>query len=913
MYVCAYYAHNVIVCACVCTCVSLCLAACQGDLLIEEADEAELLHSSDDDEMDVASDEDGSYDQESEKEEAEDVVQIFRACPPPPAPSPAPFDDVGEGAIVKGAGESNGKDGSGTQVRIGTQDAQEEGDGGAGVTGKQIGMATVMFEEISKFLTAWTCNFPASLQGKRRRPRTSHGPSSQRLKRARSKLPAIAAPDANLDDYDELSRKALNERVAHEAALRAAQQAAQEKRRQAREERKQHKQAQRQAQLERQRTARLARAVKMNASRMQRRLNEEDRRTSKAADSSTYMDERDPSDYWDSANEDGGDQLEAPGSAGARGATGFGDIDFEEGGSHRRKTVTDGMAFAAAVTDARGSKESAMLARHDFKGGSRKQRLTTSPKTSKKGGLHKWPYNLSSTGGRGKLGGGGGVGVGGGKHGGGGKWGKGKGTDSSVYEGESWGAVGSGGGVDESERAVQSARADRGQHKKYVGCRVMVKMQGQWRFAAVTSHLISHPKRYSVMLDNGSRLDLNLPNEHVRMMLTRSPLTTVDEEERELARIANLRPDAQASGAVIGPEAVGCRARVLYDMGSWHCGWVISCALLLEGSSSTEALRYKFRLLMDDNDYEDVLLPSPDGDVEIIPGFRTKYLEGKYKAALGGGRGGGSTSSGRAQSDSVLSHKLSGAAGGRGGGGSSGGFGREGAAGGGEEGRGGGGGGDGGGGADSHTKSRTVERGGGSAWNRFLIQKKGLGLNQTQLKSLYKAQMQSRGILKAKALDKKADKARDARKAGYAAREARRERLMPSRFHASGKCKGKGRTAGGAAHVSVQKRDGRKDSSWNWFLIQHKGRGLTKEGLKAMYHKSLHTEHRGSTTPARAAVAMAFCMELSDLLCTMELHYVPNTLRHNGDAAYAIYCSICPKCCRIGPINCLICTMILPP
>ena len=161
----------------------------------------------------------------------------------------------------------------------------------------------------------------------------------------------------------------------------------------------------------------------------------------------------------------------------------------------------------------------------------------------------------------------------------------------------------------------------------------------------------------------------------------------------------------------------------------------------------------------------------------------------------------------------------------------------------------------GGGGAGSRTKARTVERGGGSSWNRFLIQKKGLGLNQTQLKSLYKAQMQSRGILKAKALDKNADKARDARKAGYAAREARRERLMPSRFHASGKCKGKGRTAGGAAHVSVQKRDGRKDSSWNWFLIQHKGRGLTKEALKAMYHKSLHTERRGPTTPARAAVA----------------------------------------------------------
>jgi hypothetical protein len=28
---------------------------------------------------------------------------------------------------------------------------------------------------------------------------------------------------------------------------------------------------------------------------------------------------------------------------------------------------------------------------------------------------------------------------------------------------------------------------------------------------------------------------------------------------------------------------------------------------------------------MDDNDFEEVLLPSPDADVEIIPGFRVSF------------------------------------------------------------------------------------------------------------------------------------------------------------------------------------------------------------------------------------------------------------------------------------------------
>ena len=268
----------------------------EGDLLIEEADEAELLHSSDDDARAVYSDDEGGSDDElSEKEETEESANVVRACPPPPAPSPVPFEVTD--AVAKDSEEPTNND----NAASGTLDTQEAEDGSSmsAVAVKTGGMANLMFEEISKFLTAWTCDFPASLGGKRRRPRTSYTPPTRRPKRAHvlSKLPAMSAPDSNLDDYDELSRKALDAKIAHEAVLFAAQQAALEKRRQAREERKQRKRAQRQAQLEKQRTARLARAVKMNASRMQRRLNEGDTFAAKAPASSTYMDERDPSDY----------------------------------------------------------------------------------------------------------------------------------------------------------------------------------------------------------------------------------------------------------------------------------------------------------------------------------------------------------------------------------------------------------------------------------------------------------------------------------------------------------------------------------------------------------------------------------------------------------------------------------------
>jgi hypothetical protein len=90
------------------------------------------------------------------------------------------------------------------------------------------------------------------------------------------------------------------------------------------------------------------------------------------------------------------------------------------------------------------------------------------------------------------------------------------------------------------ERATQGARSDRGQHKKYIGSRVevficnevllkheapqhlaivylisswnkldfhhQVKRYGAKFSAAVTSNLLAHRKRYSVMLDDGTRL-----------------------------------------------------------------------------------------------------------------------------------------------------------------------------------------------------------------------------------------------------------------------------------------------------------------------------------------------------------------------------------------------------------------------
>ena len=51
---------------------------------------------------------------------------------------------------------------------------------------------------------------------------------------------------------------------------------------------------------------------------------------------------------------------------------------------------------------------------------------------------------------------------------------------------------------------------------------------------------------------------------------------------RKLARAANLRPEAQKAHLydaqyIIAEEAIGCRARVLYDGCNWHCGFVVSC------------------------------------------------------------------------------------------------------------------------------------------------------------------------------------------------------------------------------------------------------------------------------------------------------------------------------------------------
>ena len=204
---------------------------------------------------------------------------------------------------------------------------------------------------------------------------------------------------------------------------------------------------------------------------------------------------------------------------------------------------------------------------------------------------------------------------------------------------------------------------------------------------------------------------------------------------------------------LVPDEAIGCRARVLYDMGHWHCGWVVSYK-----KSGVEGRAHIFQLRMDDGDYEEVLLPSPDGDVEIIPGFRKKFLAGQHHCWLEDnfvrrekGMMGRDVD---AASGAVVRTRVKGE-------------------------------------LDNEGKrGELLTKGGASSWNRFLVQKKGLGLNRAQLQTLYKAQMQSREMLKAK-------NANNLFKAG-------------------------------------PKRDRRKDSSWNYFLKQRKGLGLTRVELKGM-------------------------------------------------------------------------------
>lgn len=123
---------------------------------------------------------------------------------------------------------------------------------------------------------------------------------------------------------------------------------------------------------------------------------------------------------------------------------------------------------------------------------------------------------------------------------------------------------------------------------------------------------------------------------------------------------------------------------------------------------------------MDDGDFEHICLPSPDGDIEIIPGFRDKYHEALSQP-------GGTVLT--IASFFAARHKFSNGAEDEESAPLERGF-RQSPSGKGVSGRGG-------------TNPKSL-KGGGSSWIFFLIQKKGLGLNQTQLKSLYQAQIQSR-------------------------------------------------------------------------------------------------------------------------------------------------------------------------
>lgn len=768
------------------------------------------------------------------------------ACPPPPPPSPEPSNTL---AFQ-------------TEVRVGRLEASgvEEGDGVEGdsetipdlqSTAAKVGrrlrfimqvecypgpddimvFGQVFHEDLSKFLTAWTCNFPASENGKRRRPRvhtdsstsaSSMKPAGSGFKRARSsyRSPAIAPPDSNLDDYAQQSREALDELIKHEAERFALRQAALEQQRAAREERRQQKRAQQLARLEKQREAKLARASRAAAARLH------------AANQRSRME--DASHYYASEEEAEGDGASSSHNL---------PLSLQVYGI-RRSGVSSSDALRA---EGQGASASAGIGFRMGKRTNRWGREVDKKPTRKEGGARKLLDSMMQR-------------LSGNKAHRDPKWaaaaklagkkaqenGKAEmlAKGSHMVAGDSNGLHRLGGGVEDMERAVQGSRADRGQHKKYVGARVEVKIQGQWRPGAVTSHLLSHPRAYSIVLDDGTRLDLKLPNDKVRMILNRAPLTTVTDNEREFARLANIRLSGTQQHAykelevLVAGESVGCRARVLYDMGNWHCGWIVSYSENLEGSSSNSS-QYLFRLHMDDNDFEEVFLPSPDGDVEIIPGFRRKYHEAialrpsasilealEYRRGLSKMKDIGETGiEAEVEGDGIAGEELAD-------------LGEE------YEGQ----------NTGRHHTVRSqvglVQRGlnrhgdrrGATSWNRFLIQKKGLGLNQSQLKSLYKCQMQSRDFLKA----------RGARHSAAAAGADRRDRFLPNPYRPSGSNEAgysRGCSTQGAAFKrgilvkGARPRDRRKDSSWNFFLGQHKGLGMTRAELKAMYRRSIYARH----------------------------------------------------------------------
>jgi hypothetical protein len=64
-----------------------------------------------------------------------------------------------------------------------------------------------------------------------------------------------------------------------------------------------------------------------------------------------------------------------------------------------------------------------------------------------------------------------------------------------------------------------ACNSDKGAGNKWHVC-VQVRVQGVWRSGAVTSHLLAHPRQYSVILDDGTRMDLKLPHERVRSNLS---------------------------------------------------------------------------------------------------------------------------------------------------------------------------------------------------------------------------------------------------------------------------------------------------------------------------------------------------------------------------------------------------------
>ena len=327
-------------------------------------------------------------------------------------------------------------------------------------------------QRVTAALTAWACDFPASAQGKLRRVR-----GHKQAPRVTSRVPTMAEPDELLDDYAVLSRQALDDVIKNQAEQQQRREAAEERRRAAREERRQLKRAEQLARVEKKRASRLARAKPDRRSSFplfqahQKRRRSEDRKGVTREDGVRLV-----ADYY--ANED--EEMEY-----VRGGWGLEDEDAEGGGEGCSRTDKElGEGGEAGKRKKMAKADAAIIASAKTMGVYRMGPPGVH-RTNKWGRRGSGGKAVRKEGGARQL------------------------IDSMIQRLSAGMASNAGGtkGVDSNEnekleRAVQGARPDRGQHKKYVGCRVKIRIRsGVWQPAGVTSHLASDRKRYSVRIE----------------------------------------------------------------------------------------------------------------------------------------------------------------------------------------------------------------------------------------------------------------------------------------------------------------------------------------------------------------------------------------------------------------------------